>query len=198
MMEFGETHVYTCRKMRRILTLVVVLFSIVPVVFMYFMGVPRLAFILSTIFLLLGVVLQVILMLKTQNDYVQLDSRGMTGIARELFRGTEINFRWSEYEKIEVSSVRDSQPNKVKYQLGGNDQVKLEMTRPNGDVDKISLTSLPIKRDELIEAINYYSGRILATRKPKKPVSRVGIIIMVILNIIMLIALILKMAKIFG
>ncbi len=198
MMEFGETHVYTCRKMRRILTLVVLMFSIGTIVFLYFVGIPGVAFITSTIFLLLGDVLQVFLMLKTQNDYVQLDSRGMTGIAREFFRGTEINFRWSDYEKIEVSSVRDSQPNKVKYQLGGNDQVKLEMTRPNGEVDEISLTGLPIKIDELIEAINHYSGRILATRKPRKPVSRVGIIIMVILNIIMLIAFILKLLKVFG
>ena len=203
MKEFGETCVYTCRKQVRVVALISTLFSICAMVFLCFTDASLLTLALVFIILLLGNAFVVFMMLRTQNDFIELNSRGMTGYVHDQwFRGFEINCLWSDYEQIQVASFKGSniQGVKIKYPAKHqrNNYLVMELTQPNGDVQKITSSSIVIKQEELIEAINHYSGRPLASPKPMTTSSKVALIIFIILDAIVLLGLILKATRFFG
>ena len=152
------------------------------------------------VILLLGNAFVVFMTLRTQNDFIELNSRGMTGYVHDKwFRGFEINCPWSDYEKIQVSSFQNSGVVRIKYSSNSRSNIMvMELTQPNGDVQKITSSSIIIKQEELVEAINHYSGRPLASSKPMTPSSKVGLIIFIILDAIVLLALLLKVNRFFG
>ena len=138
--------------------------------------------------------------LRTQHDFIELNSRGMTGYVHDQwFRGFEINCPWSDYEKIQVSSFQNSGVVRIKYSSNSRSNIMvMELTQPNGDVEKITSSSIVVKQEELIEAINHYSGRPLASPKPMTTSSKVALIIFIILDAIVLLGLILKTTRFFG
>ena len=200
MKEFGETCVYTCRKQVRVVALIIGLISICAMIFLCFTGASPLTLALIFVILLLGNAFVVFMTLRTQNDFIELDSRGMTGYVHDKwFRGFEINCPWSDYEKIQVSSFQNSGVVKIKYSSNSRSNIMvMELTQPNGDVQKITSSSIIIKQEELVEAINHYSGRPLASSKPMTTSSKVGLIIFIILDVIVLLALLLKVNRFFG
>lgn len=200
MKEFGETCVYTCRKQVRVVALIIGLISICAMIFLCFTGASPLTLALIFVILLLGNAFVVFMTLRTQNDFIELNSRGMTGFVHDQwFRGFEINCPWSDYEKIQVSSFQNSGVVKIKYSSNSRSNIMvMELTQPNGDVQKITSSSIIIKQEELVEAINHYSGRPLASSKPMTTSSKVGLIIFIILDVIVLLALLLKVNRFFG
>lgn len=200
MKEFGETCVYTCRKTVRAVALIIGLISICAMIFLCFTGASPLTLALIFVLLLLGNAFVVFMTLRTQNDFIELNSRGMTGYVHDKwFRGFEINCPWSDYEKIQVSSFQNSGVVKIKYSSNSRSNIMvMELTQPNGDVQKITSSSIIIKQEELVEAINHYSGRPLASSKPMTTSSKVGLIIFIILDAIVLLALLLKVNRFFG
>lgn len=200
MKEFGETCVYTCRKQVRVVALIIGLISICAMIFLCFTGASPLTLALIFVFLLLGNAFVVFMTLRTQNDFIELNSRGMTGYVHDKwFRGFEINCPWSDYEKIQVSSFQNSGVVRIKYSSNSRSNIMVvELTQPNGDVQKITSSSIIIKQEELVEAINHYSGRPLASSKPMTTSSKVGLIIFIILDVIVLLALLLKVNRFFG
>lgn len=200
MKEFGETCVYTCRKQVRVVALIIGLISICAMIFLCFTGASPLTLALIFVILLLGNAFVVFMTLRTQNDFIELNSRGMTGYVHDKwFRGFEINCPWSDYEKIQVSSFQNSGVVKIKYSSNSRSNIMvMELTQPNGDVQKITSSSIIIKQEELVEAINHYSGRPLASSKPMTTSSKVGLIIFIILDVIVLLALLLKVNRFFG
>lgn len=200
MKEFGETCVYTCRKQVRVVALIIGLISICAMIFLCFTGASPLTLALIFVILLLGNAFVVFMTLRTQNDFIELNSRGMTGYVHDKwFRGFEINCPWSDYEKIQVSSFQNSGVVKIKYSSNSRSNIMvMELTQPNGDVQKITSSSIIIKQEELVEAINHYSGRPLASSKPMTTSSKVGLIIFIILDAIVLLALLLKVNRFFG
>ena len=200
MKEFGETCVYTCRKQVRVVALIIGLISICAMIFLCFTGASPLTLALIFVILLLGNAFVVFMTLRTQNDFIELDSRGMTGYVHDKwFRGFEINCPWSDYEKIQVSSFQNSGVVRIKYSSNSRSNIMvMELTQPNGDVQKITSSSIIIKQEELVEAINHYSGRPLASSKPMTTSSKVGLIIFIILDVIVLLALLLKVNRFFG
>ena len=200
MKEFGETCVYTCRKTVRAVALICILISICAMIFLCFTGASPLTLALIFFILLLGNAFVVFMTLRTQNDFIELNSRGMTGYVHDKwFRGFEINCPWSDYEKIQVSSFQNSGVVRIKYSSNSRSNIMvMELTQPNGDVQKITSSSIIIKQEELVEAINHYSGRPLASSKPMTTSSKVGLIIFIILDAIVLLALLLKVNRFFG
>ena len=200
MKEFGETCVYTCRKQVRVVALIIGLISICAMIFLCFTGASPLTLALIFVLLLLGNAFVVFMTLRTQNDFIELNSRGMTGYVHDKwFRGFEINCPWSDYEKIQVSSFQNSGVVRIKYSSNSRSNIMvMELTQPNGDVQKITSSSIIIKQEELVEAINHYSGRPLASSKPMTTSSKVGLIIFIILDAIVLLALLLKVNRFFG
>ncbi|MBQ1633331.1 MAG: hypothetical protein II050_01410 [Bacteroidaceae bacterium] len=200
MKEFGETCVYTCRKQVRVVALIIGLISICAMIFLCFTGASPLTLALIFVILLLGNAFVVFMTLRTQNDFIELNSRGMTGYVHDKwFRGFEINCPWSDYEKIQVSSFQNSGVVRIKYSSNSRSNIMvMELTQPNGDVQKITSSSIIIKQEELVEAINHYSGRPLASSKPMTTSSKVGLIIFIILDAIVLLALLLKVNRFFG
>lgn len=200
MKEFGETCVYTCRKQVRVVALIIGLISICAMIFLCFTGASPLTLALIFVLLLLGNAFVVFMTLRTQNDFIELNSRGMTGYVHDKwFRGFEINCPWSDYEKIQVSSFQNSGVVRIKYSSNSRSNIMvMELTQPNGDVQKITSSSIIIKQEELVEAINHYSGRPLASSKPMTTSSKVGLIIFIILDVIVLLALLLKVNRFFG
>lgn len=200
MKEFGETCVYTCRKQVRVVALIIGLISICAMIFLCFTGASPLTLALIFVILLLGNAFVVFMTLRTQNDFIELNSRGMTGYVHDQwFRGFEINCPWSDYEKIQVSSFQNSGVVRIKYSSNSRSNIMvMELTQPNGDVQKITSSSIIIKQEELVEAINHYSGRPLASSKPMTTSSKVGLIIFIILDAIVLLGLILKTTRFFG
>ena len=200
MKEFGETCVYTCRKQVRVVALIIGLISICAMIFLCFTDATPLTLALIFVFLLLGNAFVVFMTLRTQNDFIELNSRGMTGYVHDKwFRGFEINCPWSDYEKIQVSSFQNSGVVRIKYSSNSRSNIMvMELTQPNGDVQKITSSSIIIKQEELVEAINHYSGRPLASSKPMTTSSKVGLIIFIILDVIVLLALLLKVNRFFG
>ena len=200
MKEFGETCVYTCRKQVRVVALIIGLISICAMIFLCFTGASPLTLALIFVILLLGNAFVVFMTLRTQNDFIELHSRGMTGYVHDKwFRGFEINCPWSDYEKIQVSSFQNSGVVRIKYSSNSRSNIMvMELTQPNGDVQKITSSSIIIKQEELVEAINHYSGRPLASSKPMTTSSKVGLIIFIILDVIVLLALLLKVNRFFG
>ncbi|MBQ2341221.1 MAG: hypothetical protein IKN86_05485 [Bacteroidaceae bacterium] len=200
MKEFGETCVYTCRKQVRVVALIIGLISICAMIFLCFTGASPLTLALIFVILLLGNAFVVFMTLRTQNDFIELNSRGMTGYVHDKwFRGFEINCPWSDYEKIQVSSFQNSGVVRIKYSSNSRSNIMvMELTQPNGDVQKITSSSIIIKQEELVEAINHYSGRPLASSKPMTTSSKVGLIIFIILDVIVLLALLLKVNRFFG
>lgn len=200
MKEFGETCVYTCRKQVRVVALIIGLISICAMIFLCFTGASPLTLALIFVILLLGNAFVVFMTLRTQNDFIELNSRGMTGYVHDKwFRGFEINCPWSDYEKIQVSSFQNSGVVRIKYSSNSRSNIMVvELTQPNGDVQKITSSSIIIKQEELVEAINHYSGRPLASSKPMTTSSKVGLIIFIILDVIVLLALLLKVNRFFG
>lgn len=203
MKEFGETCVYTCRKQVRVVALIIGLISICAMIFLCFTDATPLTLALIFVFLLLGNAFVVFMTLRTQNDFIELNSRGMTGYVHDQwFRGFEINCSWSDYESILVSSYQNSniQAVKIKYPSRNkrSNYLVMELVRPNGDVEKITSSSIVVKQEELIEAINHYSGRPLASPKPMTTSSKVALIIFIILDAIVLLGLILKATRFFG
>lgn len=200
MKEFGETCVYTCRKQVRVVALIIGLISICAMIFLCFTGASPLTLALIFVILLLGNAFVVFMTLRTQNDFIELNSRGMTGYVHDQwFRGFEINCPWSDYEKIQVSSFQNSGVVRIKYSSNSRSNIMvMELTQPNGDVQKITSSSIIIKQEELVEAINHYSGRPLASSKPMTTSSKVGLIIFIILDVIVLLALLLKVNRFFG
>lgn len=200
MKEFGETCVYTCRKQLRVVALIIGLISICAMIFLCFTGASPLTLALIFVILLLGNAFVVFMTLRTQNDFIELNSRGMTGYVHDKwFRGFEINCPWSDYEKIQVSSFQNSGVVRIKYSSNSRSNIMvMELTQPNGDVQKITSSSIIIKQEELVEAINHYSGRPLASSKPMTTSSKVGLIIFIILDVIVLLALLLKVNRFFG
>ena len=165
MKEFGETCVYTCRKQVRVVALIIGLISICAMIFLCFTGASPLTLALIFVILLLGNAFVVFMTLRTQNDSIELNSRGMTGYVHDKwFRGFEINCPWSDYEKIQVSSFQNSGVVRIKYSSNSRSNIMvMELTQPNGDVQKITSSIIIIKQEELVEAINHYSGRPLAS-----------------------------------
>ncbi|MBP5619839.1 MAG: hypothetical protein J6X23_05280 [Bacteroidaceae bacterium] len=200
MKEFGETCVYTCRKQVRVVALIIGLISICAMIFLCFTGASPLTLALIFVILLLGNAFVVFMTLRTQNDFIELNSRGMTGYVHDKwFRGFEINCPWSDYEKNQVSSIQNSGVVRIKYSSNSRSNIMvMELTQPNGDVQKITSSSIIIKQEELVEAINHYSGRPLASSKPMTTSSKVGLIIFIILDVIVLLALLLKVNRFFG
>ena len=200
MKEFGETCVYTCRKQVRVVALIIGLISICAMIFLCFTGASPLTLALIFVILLLGNAFVVFMTLRTQNDFIELNSRGMTGYVHDKwFRGFEINCPWSDYEKIQVSSFQNSGVVRIKYSSNSRSNIMvMELTQPNGDVQKITSSSIIIKQEELVEAINHYSGRPLASSKPMTTSSKVALIIFIILDVIVLLALLLKVNRFFG
>lgn len=200
MKEFGETCVYTCRKQVRVVALIIGLISICAMIFLCFTGASPLTLALIFVILLLGNAFVVFMTLRTQNDFIELNSRGMTGYVHDKwFRAFEINCPWSDYEKIQVSSFQNSGVVKIKYSSNSRSNIMvMELTQPNGDVQKITSSSIIIKQEELVEAINHYSGRPLASSKPMTTSSKVALIIFIILDAIVLLALLLKVNRFFG
>lgn len=200
MKEFGETCVYTCRKQVRVVALIIGLISICAMIFLCFTGASPLTLALIFVILLLGNAFVVFMTLRTQHDFIELNSRGMTGYVHDKwFRGFEINCPWSDYEKIQVSSFQNSGVVRIKYSSNSRSNIMvMELTQPNGDVQKITSSSIIIKQEELVEAINHYSGRPLASSKPMTTSSKVGLIIFIILDVIVLLALLLKVNRFFG
>ena len=200
MKEFGETCVYTCRKQVRVVALIIGLISICAMIFLCFTGASPLTLALIFVILLLGNAFVVFMTLRTQNDFIELNSRGMTGYVHDKwFRGFEINCPWSDYEKIQVSSFQNSGVVKIKYSSNSRSNIMvMELTQPNGDVQKITSSSIIIKQEELVEAINHYSGRPLASSKSMTTSSKVALIIFIILDAIVLLGLILKATRFFG
>ena len=200
MKEFGETCVYTCRKQVRVVALIIGLISICAMIFLCFTGASPLTLALIFVILLLGNAFVVFMTLRTQNDFIELNSRGMTGYVHDQwFRGFEINCPWSDYEKIQVSSFQNSGVVRIKYSSNSRSNIMvMELTQPNGDVQKITSSSIIIKQEELVEAINHYSGRPLASSKPMTTSSKVALIIFIIFDAIVLLGLILKATRFFG
>lgn len=200
MKEFGETCVYTCRKQVRVVALIIGLISICAMIILGVTGASPLTLALIFVILLLGNAFVVFMTLRTQNDFIELNSRGMTGYVHDKwFRGFEINCPWSDYEKIQVSSFQNSGVVRIKYSSNSRSNIMvMELTQPNGDVQKITSSSIIIKQEELVEAINHYSGRPLASSKPMTTSSKVGLIIFIILDVIVLLALLLKVNRFFG
>lgn len=200
MKEFGETCVYTCRKQVRVVALIIGLISICTMIILGVTDASPLTLALIFVLLLLGNAFVVFMTLRTQNDFIELNSRGMTGYVHDKwFRGFEINCPWSDYEKIQVSSFQNSGVVKIKYSSNSRSNIMvMELTQPNGDVQKITSSSIIIKQEELVEAINHYSGRPLASSKPMTTSSKVGLIIFIILDAIVLLALLLKVNRFFG
>ena len=200
MKEFGETCVYTCRKQVRVVALIIGLISICAMIFLCFTGASPLTLALIFVLLLLGNAFVVFMTLRTQHDFIELNSRGMTGYVHDKwFRGFEINCPWSDYEKIQVSSFQNSGVVRIKYSSNSRSNIMvMELTQPNGDVQKITSSSIIIKQEELVEAINHYSGRPLASSKPMTTSSKVGLIIFILLDAIVLLALLLKVNRFFG
>ena len=203
MKEFGETCVYTCRKQVRVVVLIIGLISICTMIILCFKDASPLTLALTFVLLMLANAFTVFMTLKTQHDFIELNSHGMTGFVHDQwFRGFEINCPWSDYEKIQVSSFQNSniQVVKIKYPSRNtrSNYLVMELVRSNGDVEKVTSSSIVVKQEELIEAINHYSGRPLASPKPMTTSSKVALIIFIILDAIVLFALILKVTRFFG
>ena len=200
MKEFGETCVYTCRKQVRVVALIIGLISICTMIILGVTDASPLTLASSFVLLMLANAFIVFMTLRTQHDFIELNSRGMTGFVHDQwFRGFEINCPWSDYEKIQVSSFQNSGVVRIKYSSNSRSNIMvMELTQPNGDVQKITSSSIIIKQEELVEAINHYSGRPLASSKPMTTSSKVGLIIFIILDVIVLLALLLKVNRFFG
>ena len=200
MKEFGETCVYTCRKQVRVVALIIGLISICTMIILGVTDASPLTLASSFVLLMLANAFIVFMTLRTQHDFIELNSRGMTGFVHDQwFRGFEINCSWSDYEKIQVSSFQNSGVVRIKYSSNSRSNIMvMELTQPNGDVQKITSSSIIIKQEELVEAINHYSGRPLASSKPMTTSSKVGLIIFIILDVIVLLALLLKVNRFFG
>ncbi len=200
MKEFGETCVYTCRKQVRVVALIIGLISICTMIILGVTDASPLTLASSFVLLMLANAFIVFMTLRTQHDFIELNSHGMTGYVHDKwFRGFEINCPWSDYEKIQVSSFQNSGVVRIKYSSNSRSNIMvMELTQPNGDVQKITSSSIIIKQEELVEAINHYSGRPLASSKPMTTSSKVGLIIFIILDVIVLLALLLKVNRFFG
>ncbi|MBQ6049436.1 MAG: hypothetical protein IJL35_02395 [Bacteroidaceae bacterium] len=200
MKEFGETCVYTCRKQVRVVALIIGLISICTMIILGVTDASPLTLASSFVLLMLANAFIVFMTLRTQHDFIELNSRGMTGYVHDQwFRGFEINCPWSDYEKIQVSSFQNSGVVRIKYSSNSRSNIMvMELTQPNGDVEKITSSSIVVKQEELIEAINHYSGRPLASPKPMTTSSKVALIIFIILDAIVLLGLILKTTRFFG
>ena len=203
MKEFGETCVYTCRKQVRVVALIIGLISICTMIILGVTDASPLTLASSFVLLMLANAFIVFMTLRTQHDFIELNSRGMMGFVHDQwFRGFEINCSWSDYESILVSSYQNSniQAVKIKYPSRNkrSNYLVMELVRPNGDVEKITSSSIVVKQEELIEAINHYSGRPLASPKPMTTSSKVALIIFIILDAIVLLGLILKTTRFFG
>lgn len=200
MKEFGETCVYTCRKQVRVVALIIGLISICTMIILGVTDASPLTLASSFVLLMLANAFIVFMTLRTQHDFIELNSRGMTGFVHDQwFRGFEINCSWSDYEKIQVSSFQNSGVVKIKYSSNSRSNIMvMELTQPNGDVQKITSSSIIIKQEELVEAINHYSGRPLASSKPMTTSSKVALIIFIIFDAIVLLGLILKVTRFFG
>ena len=84
MKEFGETCVYTCRKQVRVVALIIGLISICAMIFLCFTGASPLTLALIFVILLLGNAFVVFMTLRTQNDFIELNSGKITRRFRSL------------------------------------------------------------------------------------------------------------------